>query len=583
MHRTKIICTIGPASDDEAIFAKLICNGTNAIRLNFSHGSYEEHGRRIDMAKSIRQHYNIPLSIILDTKGPELRLGEFIHETVELKEGQSFTLTTRNVEGTDSIVSVNYPGLPNDVKPNDRLLLDDGLIELKINEINGTEIHCTVMNSGIIGSKKSVNAPNASIQLPAVTQKDIDDIKFGLEKGIDTIAASFIRRAEDVLEIKKILEDNNATDVQIIAKIENQEGLNNLDDIIAVADGIMIARGDLGVEIPTEDVPVVQKAIIAKCREAGKPVIIATQMLDSMIRNPRPTRAEATDVANAIYEGADAIMLSGETASGKYPIEALSTMIRIVERVERSIDRNVNALDKMLVTTSVTNAISHATCTIARDLGAKAIITATKSGYTARMVAKYRPASPIIAATVSEMAYNKLSLVWGVVPFLVSQMEDTDHMIEQSVKIALESGLINSGDLVVITAGVPVGVSGTTNLIKVHIAGDILVKGNGFGSKAVYGRVCVIKNYMDAKVKFKDGDILVAKSTNNSLLPFMRRASAIITEEGGIASHAAVVGLTLEIPVIVGAEEATETLADGIWVTVDPQHGFIYNGQATIV
>ncbi|MBZ4664763.1 pyruvate kinase [Mahella sp.] len=583
MRKTKIICTIGPASDDKAVFERLIAHGTNAIRLNFSHGSYEEHGKRIDMAKNARRSHNIPLSIILDTKGPEMRLGKFKIEPVELKEGQSFTLTTRDIEGDNSIVSVNYAGLTKDIKQGDKLLLDDGLIELRVKDIDGTDIHCTVMNSGLISSKKSVNAPGISIQLPSVTQKDIDDIKFGIEKGIDTIAASFIRRAEDVLGIKKILEDNNAYDVQIIAKIENQEGINNLDDIMAVADGIMIARGDLGVEIPTEDVPVVQKAIISKCRDAGKPVVIATQMLDSMIRNPRPTRAEATDVANAIYEGADAIMLSGETASGKYPVEALTTMIRIAERVERSLNCDAAFYDKAISSASITNAISHATCTIARDLGARAIITATKSGYTARMVAKYRPVAPIIATTISEMVYNKLSLVWGVVPFLTSQMEGTDEMIEQSVDTALESELISSGDLVVITAGVPVGVSGTTNLIKVHIAGDILVKGVGFGVKAVYGRVCSVKNYMDAKTNFKDGDILVAKSTDNTLLPFMRRASAIITEESGIASHAAVVGLTLEIPVVVGAQEATEILTDGIWVTVDPQHGFVYNGKAAVI
>jgi len=583
MRKTKIICTIGPASDNEAIFESLVLKGANAIRLNFSHGSYEEHGRRINIAKKLREKHKIPLSIILDTKGPEIRLGSFSIEPIELREGQPFTLTTREVDGNDSIATVNYKALPKDVKTGDKILLDDGLIELKVDNVNDTDIYCTVINSGLISSHKSINVPGVSIQLPSITQKDIDDIVFGIENGIDTIAASFIRRAEDILEIKKILENNNADDVQIIAKIENQEGINNLDDIITVADGIMIARGDLGVEIPTEDVPVVQKAIIVKCRDAGKPVIIATQMLDSMIRNPRPTRAEATDVANAIYEGADATMLSGETASGKYPLEALSTMIRIIERVEQSLNCDTPLYDRFISSLSITNAISHATCTIARDLGAKAIITATKSGYTARMVAKYRPIAPIIATTMSRIVYNKLSIVWGVVPFIAPQMQDTDEMIEQSVNIAMQSDIIASGDLLVITAGVPVGVSGTTNLIKVHIAGDILLKGTGFGIKAVYGRVCVVKSYLDAKTRFKDGDILVAKATDNSLLPFMRRASAIITEEGGVGSHAAVVGLTLEIPVIVGAQEATEILADDLWVTVDPQQGFVYNGKANIV
>ncbi len=584
MRKTKIICTIGPASDDPKILRSLLENGTNVIRLNFSHGDYEEHGKRIALVKEMREAMGLPVAILLDTKGPEIRIGKFKDGQVKLVEGQKFTLTTEDIEGDETKVSVYFKGITDDVRKGATILLDDGLVGLIVEDITDNEVVCRVINGGTLGSGKGVNIPGISTSLPAITPKDVEDIKFGISQGVDYIAASFVRKPSDVLAIKKVLEENNGTSIKVIAKIENQEGLENIDDIIKVSDGIMVARGDLGVEIPTEEVPIAQKSIIKKCIEASKPVIIATQMLDSMIRNPRPTRAETSDVANAIFDGTDAIMLSGETAIGKYPVDALLTMAKIAERVENSIDY-IRAFEKRIVgqEATVTNSISHATCSIAHDLHAKAIVTATRTGHTARMVSKYRPASHIIATTTNETTYRELSLVWGVWPYISPSMENTDKMIEKSVEIATHTGIVNRGDVIVITAGVPVGISGSTNLIKVTVIGDILAKGTGIGTRSAYGKICVINNIMDARMKFQEGDIIVAKSTDNSLLPFIKKASAIITEEGGVTSHAAIVGLSLEIPTIVGAQEVTEILQDGICVTIDPVKGFVYNGKSKVV
>ena len=584
MRKTKIICTIGPASEDPEILRSLLENGANVIRLNFSHGNHEEHGRRIALIKEIREALDLPVAILLDTKGPEIRIGKFKEGRIQLTEGQKFILTTDDVEGDETRVSVLFKGITKDVHKGATILLDEGLVELVVEDITENELHCRVINGVSLGSSKGVNIPGISTSLPAITPKDIEDIKFGIEQGVDYIAASFVRKPADVLAIREVLEENKGNDIKVIAKIENQEGLENIDDIIKVSDGIMIARGDLGVEIPAEDVPIVQKNIIKKCLEVSKPVIIATQMLDSMIRNPRPTRAETSDVANAIYDGTDAIMLSGETAIGKYPVEALRTMARIAERVENSIDYKA-AFEKRIVgqEATVTNSICHATCAIAHDLSARAIITATKTGYTARMVSKYRPASHIIATTTSDVTYRELSLVWGVRPYISPDMDNTDEMIEKSVEIATQTGIVKPGDVVVITAGVPVGISGLTNLIKVNVIGDILAKGTGIGTRSTYGKVCVINNVMDAREKFREGDIIVAKSTDNSLLPFIKKATAIITEEGGVTSHAAIVGLSLEIPTIVGAKEVTEMLYDGMCVTIDPVKGYVYNGKSKVV
>ncbi|MFA5524282.1 MAG: pyruvate kinase [Tissierellales bacterium] len=585
MKKTKIVCTIGPASENEETFEKLVLSGLNVARLNFSHGSHDEHKKRIDVIKKVREELDIPVAIMLDTKGPEIRTGNFEDGIAELIEGQEFTITTRDIIGNSSICSITYKGLPKDVNVGDSILIDDGLIELKVVEItNETDIKCIVINPGPVKNHKGVNLPGIKINLPAITQKDVDDILFGIENGIDFIAASFIRKASDVIDIRKILEENNADNIQIISKIENQEGVDNIEEIILVSDGIMVARGDLGVEIPTEDIPLVQKTIIKKCNEVGKPVITATQMLDSMIRNPRPTRAEVTDVANAIFDGTDAIMLSGETAAGKYPIESVKTMANIALRTEHSLDYREKLKNKSIgKDITVTNAISHATCSTAEDLGAAAIVTATSSGYTARAVSKFRPSAPIVAVTPRKDVMRKLMLVWGVLAIYAKGASSTDEVIDSSVKSAIEKGYIKQGDLIVITAGIPVGIAGSTNLIKVHIIGEILVKGTGIGNSSAKGKVCIANNLKDLKNKFEDGDILVSIDTDRDMVPYMERSAAIITEHGGLTSHAAIVGLNIGKPVIVGATDATKQLTDGEYITVDSIRGFIYKGETTVL
>ena len=468
MKKTKIVCTLGPASDKEEILRELVKNGLNVCRFNFSHGSHEEHKERMDLVKKVRKDLNQQVAILLDTKGPEIRTGNFEDPEVLLEEGQEFTITMNEVMGNKNICTVSYKGLVNDVVAGDTILIDDGLVGLRVQEINGDDILCIVENSGIVKNHKGVNVPGVKINLPALTEKDIKDIEFGISQGIDYIAASFVRKSSDVLAIREVLEKNNATHIQIISKIENQEGIDNIDSILEVSDGIMVARGDLGVEIPTQEIPIAQKMMIKKCNELGKPVITATQMLDSMMRNPRPTRAEVTDVANAIYDGTDAIMLSGETAAGKYPIEAVKTMATIAKRTEETLKYNELLKDKKLTEVTVTNAISHATCTTSIDLNAKAIITFTTTGHTARMVSKFRPQSPIIATTEDEGVMRRLALVWGVYPVKVSHASNTDEVVENSIKSSKEKNYLENGDLVVITAGVPNGISGTTNLIKVH-------------------------------------------------------------------------------------------------------------------
>ena len=459
--RTKIVCTLGPASEKEEVLTALIENGLNVTRMNFSHGSHEEHKGRMDLVKKVREKLNKPVALLLDTKGPEIRTGNFDQPEVLLEEGQKFTITMKDVIGDKERCTVSYKGLANDVKPGDTILIDDGLVGLTVKEVNNDDIVCEVQNSGIVKNHKGVNVPGVKVNLPAITEKDRSDIEFGIEQGIDFIAASFVRKVSDVLAIREILEENNAEHIKIISKIENQEGVENLDEIIEVSDGIMVARGDLGVEIPTEEIPVVQKLMIKKCNEAGKPVITATQMLDSMIRNPRPTRAEVTDVANAIYDGTDAIMLSGETAAGKYPVEAVKTMATIAKRAEETMR---NRRDKINKSKNVTDAISYATCTTAMDLEAKAILSSTASGHTARMVSKFRPDCPIVATTSNESVRRQLALTWGVLPLMREKSANIDQVIVNSIEAAKTSNYVSKDDVVVITAGG----GETTNLIKVE-------------------------------------------------------------------------------------------------------------------
>ena len=580
--RTKIVCTLGPASEKEEVLTQLVENGLNVCRFNFSHGSHEEHKGRLDMAKKVREKLNKPVALLLDTKGPEIRTGNFGDPEVLLEEGSKFTITMNDVVGTKEMCTVSYKDLNKDVVPGDTILIDDGLVGLKVQEINGEEIVCLVENSGIVKNHKGVNVPGVKINLPAITPKDESDIVFGISQGIDYIAASFVRKAADVLAIREILENHNATDIQIISKIENQEGVDNIDEILQVSDGIMVARGDLGVEIPTEEMPIVQKMMIKKCNELAKPVITATQMLDSMIRNPRPTRAEVTDVANAIYDGTDAIMLSGETAAGKYPVEAVKTMATIAKRTEETLDYGNLLVENAKVNSTVTDAISHATCTTAVDLDASAIITSTSSGHTARMVSKFRPKCPIIVTTNCEKVMRRLALTWGVYPVKADTASNTDEVVENSIEAAKDANYINNGELIVITAGVPVGVSGTTNLIKVHVISKEIAKGIGVGAKTAEGKVRIIKSGEECN-EFNEGDIVVTSMTDIEMNPYIEKASAIVTEEGGMTSHAAIVGLNLNIPVIVSATNIINAVKDGELVTVDAARGVVYEGSTRVL
>lgn len=585
MRRSKIVCTIGPASESPEMLKHLIEAGMNVARLNFSHGELADHGRRIANIRRACAETGKIVAILLDTKGPEIRTGVLQAESVELIAGERVALTTEEIVGDARRFSISYGNLPKEVKAGSNILIDDGLIMLEVIEAGGAEIECRVVIGGPLKHRKGVNVPGVKVNLPGMTDKDARDIVFGIEQGIDFIAASFVRKAQDVLEIRELLESHGAaSQIQIIAKIENHEGVQNMDEILEVSDGIMVARGDLGVDLPTEEVPLVQKRIIQKCNVAGKPVITATQMLDSMQRNPRPTRAEANDVANAIFDGTDAIMLSGETAAGKYPAEAVRMMAKIAERTEEAMEyRDFFLRQSAVQQISVTEAISQAVANSAHDLQAKAIITATQSGFTARMVSKYRPKTPIIAVTPFEYVTRRMCLIWGVIPFKGESAENTDEMLQLAVESGIETGLVQLGDLVVITAGVPVGQTGTTNLIKVHQIGEMIAKGQGIGTHGVSGIVVAARSAEEANAKMLDGAVLVTAFTDKEYIPAFQRAAAVITETGGITSHAAVVGVSLGIPVIVGVERALELLKDGMYISVYPEVGIIYSGQAKIL
>ena len=475
MRKTKIICTLGPAVDDEKVLRELMVNGMDAARINFSHGSHEEHKQRVERFKKVRESLKLPIPLLLDTKGPEIRTGKFEHGEIVLKKGDRFILTNEEMIGDHTKCSVTYKDLYKDVKEHGRILINDGLIELVVEEIKGSEIHCRVRNGGMVRNNQGINVPDANINLPSLTSQDIQDIIFGIENDFDFIAASFVRKPSDVTAIREVLEKQGGTALKIIAKIENRQGIENFDAILKEADGIMVARGDLGVEIPVEEAPIVQKALIEKCYRCGKPVITATQMLDSMIRNPRPTRAEASDIANAIYDRTSAIMLSGETAAGEYPLESLITMGKIAEKAEKALDYwAAFSSTKYDLMGSITNAISHATCTTAMDLKVAAIVAFTQSGHTAKMISRFRPACPIIAITPVEKVRRQLALSWGVNPILVDDVITADDLFEIGERKAFESGHVQAGDLIVITAGVPIGVSGTTNTMKINMVGNNL-------------------------------------------------------------------------------------------------------------
>ena len=580
MRRTKIVCTLGPSTDKEDVLRNLMKNGMNVARMNFSHGTLEEQKVRLDMIKKLREELNLPVAALLDTKGPEIRIGDVEGGKLELKPGQEFTLTTEEMLGTEKKVTITYKELYKDVEPGDSILIDDGLIGMEVVRIDESDIVCRVKNGGFISNHKGVNVPGVELNMPFVSPKDLADIVFAVEQDYDFIAASFTRTAEDIMEIRKILQEHGGEKIHIIAKLENKQGVKNCEDILRVADGIMIARGDMGVEIPLEEVPVIQKELIRKAMHMGKPVITATQMLDSMMKNPRPTRAETSDVANAIYQGTSAIMLSGETAAGAYPIEAVQTMAKIAERTEQDIDYSREFKPRKLAEApDVTSAISHATCTTAADLKAAAIVAVSKSGRTVSRIAKYLPVCPIIGCTTDERVYRQLNLLWGVTPVVMEEANTADELFDHAVELAEQKGLIARGELVVIAAGVPVGLSGTTNMMKVQIAGNALVTGKGANKLKASGNVCVCSNDEDLEKKFRAGDIVVVEQTTNEMVHKLKDAAGIITETGDRYSHAAVVGMTLEIPVITSARNATRILKSGTFVTMDAEQGIVYNGR----
>lgn len=586
MRKTKIVCTIGPASESQEILVQLIEAGMNVARLNFSHGSHEEHAARIENIREAAKKTGQVVAILLDTKGPEIRTHSMENDAVELETGQTIDISMTEVLGNKEIFSITYEKLIDDVEESSIILLDDGLIELRVTgkDTEAGLIHTVVENAGLLKNKKGVNVPGVSVQLPGITEKDAQDILFGIEQGVDFIAASFVRRASDVLEIRELLENNNGGYIQIIPKIENQEGVDNIDEIIQVSDGLMVARGDLGVEIPAEEVPIVQKSLIQKCNTVGKPVITATQMLDSMQRNPRPTRAEASDVANAILDGTDAIMLSGETAAGLYPVESVKTMYKIANRIEDSLDhRAIVSKRSREKGASMTEAISQAVAYTSLNLQVSAILAPTESGHTAKMIAKYRPGVPIISVTSSEQTCRKLALVWGVFPIVGPKVSSTDEILELTVQESLNKGYVHHGDLVVITAGVPVGEAGTTNLMKVHVIGDMLTKGQGIGKSAAIGKALVVRNAEQALAQDTEGKIIVTIGSDRDMMPAISKCAGLITEEGGLTSHAAVVGLSLGIPVIVGVKDATTMISDGQELSIDAVSGVIYYGRSSIL
>lgn len=587
MKKTKIVSTLGPASNDIATITKLIEAGANVFRFNFSHGDHEEHLSRMNMVHDAEKKTGKIVGIMLDTKGAEIR--------TTVQENKGFNVHTGDVirvsmddslEGNPSKIAVTYPGLYDDTHVGGHVLIDDGLVDLKITDKDEAhkELVTAVQNDGYIGSRKGVNAPGVEIRLPGITEKDSSDIRFGLDHDINYISASFVRKPQDVLDIREILEEKNMEHVQIFPKIESQEGIDNIDDILKVADGLMVARGDMGVEIPFENVPFVQKRLIKKCNALGKPVITATQMLDSMQENPRPTRAEVTDVANAVLDGTDATMLSGESANGDYPVDAVATMNRIDQQTEEEVKNSGTLASERFnayPTTNATESLGQSVVRVAEDLNIKTIVAATASGYTARMISKYRPNADILALTFDENTQRSLTVNWGVDPVLTDKPATTDDMFTAASQIAQEQGFAKEGDLILIVAGVPVGESGTTNLMKVQLIGSKLTRGQGVGDETVVGKAVVATSAKEAIDRAVDGGILVTKTTDKDYLPAIEKASALIVETGGLTSHAAVVGIAMGIPVVVGATDATSLVKDGEVITVDSRRGVVYRGATS--
>lgn len=578
LRRTKIVATIGPATLDPQVLRQLIQAGATTLRLNFSHGTHDDHQRSIRLIRQTSFELNQPVGILQDLQGPKIRLGRFEQGSINLKKGDPFILTSRSVTGTQEISSVTYELLTEEVDEDAMILLDDGKVEMRVEKVDRAkkELACRVVVGGTLSNNKGVNFPGVYLSIKALTDKDRKDLMFGLDQGVDWVALSFVRNPQDVLEIKELIA-SAGKDVPVIAKIEKHEAIEQMDAILALCNGVMVARGDLGVEVPAEDVPILQKRLIVRANRMGIPVITATQMLDSMVNNPRPTRAEISDIANAIIDGTDAIMLSNETAVGKYPVEAVETMARIAARIEHEgITRNVS--DVSDTGRSVPNAISQAVGQISEQLDAAAIMTLTKTGSTARNVSKFRPKTPILAVTPHVDVSRQLQLVWGVKPLLVLDLDSTKATVESAFSVAQEKELLKDGDLVVTTAGTLQGVAGSTDLIKVEVVTAVLGKGTAIGQGSVSGYARIAHSVRDLST-FRPGEILVAEKTNADFVEAMRKAAGVVTEEDSLTSHAAIIGLRLGIPVIVGVRNATRLIRDGAMLTLDIQRGLVYSGS----
>ena len=575
-RRTKIVATIGPATSKPEVLRNIIEAGATTLRLNFSHGTHEDHQRNIRLIRQISFELNQPVGILQDLQGPKIRLGKFEQGSIQLKKGDRFTLTSRRVACNQEIACVTYDRLADEVPEGSTILLDDGRVEMFVEKIDreARNLHCRVVVDGILSNNKGVNFPGVYLSIKALTDKDREDLLFGLDQGVDWVAISFVRNPQDILEIKEYISSADKQ-VPVIAKIEKHEAVEQMEEILSLCDGVMVARGDLGVEIPAEEVPIVQKRLITTCNRLGIPVITATQMLDSMVSSPRATRAEISDVANAILDGTDAVMLSNETAVGKYPVEAVQTMARIACRIEH--DQAIGKITTQETGLSIPNAISQAVGKIARQLNASAIMSLTKSGSTARNVSKFRPQTPILAVTPHVDVARQLQVVWGVKPLLVLDLPSTGQTFQAAINVALEKELLSEGDLVVMTAGTLQGVSGSTDLIKVEVVTSVLGKGIGLGQGAVSGRARVADRPLEIAT-FNPGEILVAPNTSADYIEAIRKAAGVITEDESLTSHAAVIGLRLGIPVIVGMKHATKKIREGAILTMDMERGLVYSG-----
>ncbi|MCT7973140.1 pyruvate kinase [Laspinema olomoucense] len=576
LRRTKIVATIGPATSQPDILRELIEAGATTLRLNFSHGTHEDHQRSIRLIRQTSFELNQPVGILQDLQGPKIRLGQFESGSIYLQKGDPFILTSKFMSCNQEMACVTYPPLADEIPEGATILLDDGRVEMRVEKVDRVtrQLHCRTVVGGTLSNNKGVNFPGVYLSIKALTEKDREDLLFGLDQGVDWVALSFVRNPQDILEIKELI-SASGKNVPVIAKIEKHEAVEQMEAILPLCDGIMVARGDLGVEIPAEEVPIVQKRLIATCNRLGIPVITATQMLDSMVHSPRATRAEISDVANAILDGTDAVMLSNETAVGKHPIEAVATMARIACRIEH--DQTIGQGSAYDRSRSIPNAISQAVVKIAQQLDAGAIMTLTKSGATARNVSKFRPQTPILAVTPHVDVARQLQLVWGVKPLLVLDLPSTGQTFQAAINVALEKTLLQEGDLVVMTAGTLQGVSGSTDLVKVEVVTAVLGKGIGLGQGSVSGRARVAQTALDVG-NFGPGEILVAPRTNADYIDAIRKASGIVTEDDSLTSHAAVIGLRLGVPVIVGVKNATKLIREGAILTMDMERGLVYSG-----